>query len=77
MSLPARYRRVGCFWLIILSVAAFGEVLSGRELMERVGNFEESRSITSFNSTGTTSKGDLVAQINREVPSSADPLHNK
>uniref|UniRef100_A0A7N0TFU0 Uncharacterized protein n=1 Tax=Kalanchoe fedtschenkoi TaxID=63787 RepID=A0A7N0TFU0_KALFE len=70
-------RRAGSLWLILLTVGMLGDVLGGRELVVKVRNLEESSSIISFNSTTSEGEGGHVAQINREVPSCPDPLHNR
>lgn len=69
--------KVGCLLIFLFSFWAL-LVVGARHLQDKPRNYEEKPSIgnTTVSSSANGSEG-FVATINREVPSSPDPLHNR
>ncbi|CAL5380788.1 unnamed protein product [Camellia sinensis] len=73
--------QVGYFLLLLLSISALHQAALGARYLEEIKNENPTQTQTqtqlltkSFNST--TNEG-FFATIDREVPSSPDPLHNR
>ncbi|EEF49822.1 conserved hypothetical protein [Ricinus communis] len=71
--------KVGCLCLLImLSTSVFQNGVDGARCLKKVeDNKEEPKNNNQEQSYDTTGDNGFVATINREVPSSPDPLHNK
>ncbi|KAG7968552.1 hypothetical protein I3843_08G160100 [Carya illinoinensis] len=68
--------QVGCLLLTFLIISALNrEVLGARHPKEKAENLEKTQ--VSKQGSNTEDDQDFFAAINREVPSSPDPLHNR
>lgn len=67
---------MGCLLLVLLSISAFHHgVVGARNLKENLKATEETQNEKEGANT-EDNNGD-VANVNREVPSCPDPIHNK
>nr|KYP71239.1 hypothetical protein KK1_010488 [Cajanus cajan] len=76
MSIPRS--QMGCFLLILLSISVLNHhVLGARLVKEEVEHVLKKSSSTWRESFTNETNGGSYAAVNRVVPSSPDPLHNR
>ncbi|KAG4913936.1 hypothetical protein AAZX31_19G221700 [Glycine max] len=69
--------QVGCLLLILLSISVLNhQVLGARYVKEEVEHLLNKSAVWRKSFTNET-KGDFYGTVNRVVPSSPDPLHNR
>ncbi|KAG5232486.1 CLAVATA3/ESR-RELATED [Salix suchowensis] len=68
--------QVGCLLLVLLSISAFHHgVVGARNLKENLKAMEETQN--EKEGANTEDNNGYVANVNREVPSCPDPIHNR
>lgn len=68
--------QVGCLLLILLSISVLNHQVLGARCLKEVERVHNNSAIWRKNFTNETN-GDSYATVNRVVPSSPDPLHNR
>jgi len=69
--------QVGCLLLVLLSISALnGQILGARYVKEEVEHVLNKYEVWRKGFTNETNEGSYAA-VNRVVPSSPDPLHNR